>query len=291
VTTTILVRRGTAAEWGEADAVLQAGEPGYDTTAARFKIGDGKTAWSGLPWLVDAAALAAAVDSHVPSSVLFLLKSLGGFTAWDDFNRPDLPTLQGAKAPSGQTYRVSGDNNLNPVKDRAYAPKPSPQVAQILFVDHPTDYTCIGERWVWVPGTTGDQNVVLGSCAQYFGTNGSGGSLQLAAYANPSSGMDWILFSVPDPVVHPYTTIANGTFRAGFTFKIDGKTEYTMSMRRTGDQAVTIKLPDGQLLSYTHPAVKTWGRALGIQLRRSAETDGYARFTGFFSAETPSVIA
>ena len=45
----IQVRRGTTAEWAAASpVVLAAGEPGYDTTLNRFRIGDGSTEWAAL---------------------------------------------------------------------------------------------------------------------------------------------------------------------------------------------------------------------------------------------------
>lgn len=43
-------RRGTAAEWELADPVLAAGEPGYETDTNQFKIGDGSTQWTLLPY-------------------------------------------------------------------------------------------------------------------------------------------------------------------------------------------------------------------------------------------------
>lgn len=47
----IQVRRGTTAEWAAASpVVLAAGEPGWDSTLKRLKIGDGATEWVGLPW-------------------------------------------------------------------------------------------------------------------------------------------------------------------------------------------------------------------------------------------------
>lgn len=45
----IEVREGTAAEWAAADPVLNRGEPGWESDTNVFKIGDGSTAWSGLP--------------------------------------------------------------------------------------------------------------------------------------------------------------------------------------------------------------------------------------------------
>lgn len=48
--TKIQVRRGTAAAWSAANPTLAAGEPGYDSTNKRMKMGDGATAWNGLPY-------------------------------------------------------------------------------------------------------------------------------------------------------------------------------------------------------------------------------------------------
>lgn len=43
-------RRDTTARWASANPVLLDGELGYDTTLDRYKVGDGVTAWTGLPW-------------------------------------------------------------------------------------------------------------------------------------------------------------------------------------------------------------------------------------------------
>jgi hypothetical protein len=47
---TIRLRRGTAAQWTTANPVLAQGEPGHETDTGNFKIGDGTTAWSSLPY-------------------------------------------------------------------------------------------------------------------------------------------------------------------------------------------------------------------------------------------------
>lgn len=44
----IQFRRGTAAEWTSANPTLAPGELGYETDTAKFKIGDGTTAWTSL---------------------------------------------------------------------------------------------------------------------------------------------------------------------------------------------------------------------------------------------------
>jgi Major tropism determinant N-terminal domain len=41
-------RRGTAAQWTSANTVLASGEFGLETDTARFKVGDGTTAWNSL---------------------------------------------------------------------------------------------------------------------------------------------------------------------------------------------------------------------------------------------------
>jgi trimeric autotransporter adhesin len=46
----IQYRRGTAAEWTAANPTLAAGEAGYETDTAKFKFGNGSTAWNSLAY-------------------------------------------------------------------------------------------------------------------------------------------------------------------------------------------------------------------------------------------------
>lgn len=46
----IQFRRGTAAEWTAANPTLAAGEAGYETDTAKFKFGNGSTAWNSLAY-------------------------------------------------------------------------------------------------------------------------------------------------------------------------------------------------------------------------------------------------
>ncbi|QZE10797.1 hypothetical protein SEA_CHISANAKITSUNE_28 [Gordonia phage ChisanaKitsune] len=48
------LRRDTAAEWVDANTVLDDGEPAYDKTNRGIKIGDGVTPWNELPWVAKA---------------------------------------------------------------------------------------------------------------------------------------------------------------------------------------------------------------------------------------------
>lgn len=43
-------RRGTAAQWSNANTILAAGEMGIDTSTNQFKIGNGSTAWNSLAY-------------------------------------------------------------------------------------------------------------------------------------------------------------------------------------------------------------------------------------------------
>lgn len=54
----ITLRSGTTAEWNATNPVLAAGEPGYDKTLKRMKVGDGASQWTMLKWQdVDSATL------------------------------------------------------------------------------------------------------------------------------------------------------------------------------------------------------------------------------------------
>lgn len=53
MTTRIKLRRDTATNWNDVNPVLALGEPGYDTTNNKLKIGDGVTAWQDLGYLTD----------------------------------------------------------------------------------------------------------------------------------------------------------------------------------------------------------------------------------------------
>lgn len=54
MSTRIQVRRDTSANWAAANPILAEGEFGLDITTHTLKIGDGVTAWSSLPSIVQA---------------------------------------------------------------------------------------------------------------------------------------------------------------------------------------------------------------------------------------------
>ena len=67
--TQIKIRRDSYANWFNVNPTLGIGEPGYDTTNRKLKIGDGTTVWRALPYFDDQVTdLSAYAGSIVPSS-------------------------------------------------------------------------------------------------------------------------------------------------------------------------------------------------------------------------------
>lgn len=52
VAVTFELRRDTAADWAAKNTILLQAEPGLETDTGLFKVGDGVTAWSSLPYLI-----------------------------------------------------------------------------------------------------------------------------------------------------------------------------------------------------------------------------------------------
>lgn len=52
-------RRGTSSEWSSANPILSDGEIGIETDTDKYKIGDGSSAWSALPYNVNLSYIAA----------------------------------------------------------------------------------------------------------------------------------------------------------------------------------------------------------------------------------------
>lgn len=61
--TVIKLRRDTSANWESVDPTLAAGEIAYDTTAMKFKVGDGTSAWTVLEYSSDPESVVAGLES------------------------------------------------------------------------------------------------------------------------------------------------------------------------------------------------------------------------------------
>lgn len=62
-------RRGTAAQWTDANTILAAGEIGFETDTGYLKIGDGATAWDDLAYFKDASTLSAEIVGLAPEAL------------------------------------------------------------------------------------------------------------------------------------------------------------------------------------------------------------------------------
>ena len=70
--TTIQHKRGISANWTSSDPVLSIAEIGYETDTGKFKIGDGASAWSELPYFstsVGGSGTVTSVDLSVPTGL------------------------------------------------------------------------------------------------------------------------------------------------------------------------------------------------------------------------------
>ena len=90
VVTQIQLRRGTAAEWTSANPILGAGEMGVETNTGFFKIGNGSTAWTSLPYSSPLAPLQ--INAQTGTTYTFALTDSG-----------DLVTANNA---GSQTYTI-----------------------------------------------------------------------------------------------------------------------------------------------------------------------------------------
>ena len=59
-------RKGTAAQWTEADPILNAGEIGWESDTNKFKIGDGTNHWDDLTYFLDATDMGGSFEDYVP---------------------------------------------------------------------------------------------------------------------------------------------------------------------------------------------------------------------------------
>ena len=89
VETLIKIRRGDAATWTSVNPTLALGEPGYDRTNNRIRVGDGSTAWGSLNYLGSDKA-----DSSVVTEI--------------DGNVDDLITLSGVAENSTNLGTFTG---------------------------------------------------------------------------------------------------------------------------------------------------------------------------------------
>lgn len=200
---------------------------------------------------------------------------------WDHFQRSDR-NLDKDISPSGLPYVTHG-HDAPVIRNKKYIRSnlglAGPDGSSILMMPHGYDPTIVGESFVFTPGSTLNQNAVIGTCDVGLGTS----SVQFAVWPD-----HWEMFTVEliDGAV-TYTTIAKGENSPAL--KIDGTTKYVTRMQyHQATSSVTVSWGEGQSQTFTSADPVTgitanWGTYAVAQVRRPHTTDGDVQFIAFGS--------
>lgn len=111
---TLQLKRGTAARWVELNPVLAAGEPGFEYDTKKLKIGDGKTAWSDLPYTGSSDICCADTYSQLPSigdeNCLYKVGDEKALYQWNDTESKYEPLSNGEGFDPSQISLINGGN-------------------------------------------------------------------------------------------------------------------------------------------------------------------------------------
>jgi collagen type VII alpha len=111
-------RRGTASQWTTANTILAAGEIGFETDTNQFKIGDGTTAWSSLPYFKNLEDLGANLDDYVLVELLGEPEGVATLDATGKLTDSQIPdTIHGPTGPTGPTGPIGptgADGEMGP---------------------------------------------------------------------------------------------------------------------------------------------------------------------------------
>ena len=135
----IQFRRGTATQWTSANTILSIGEPGYESDTGKFKIGDGTTAWSALPYESDTGGSGGTTTVDVgstttgaPGTNALVVNSGTTTDAVFDFTIPrgsagtpgaDGQTVLSGSVPPTNGVGANGDFYINTSTWTIYGPK------------------------------------------------------------------------------------------------------------------------------------------------------------------------
>lgn len=116
MTTRIKLRRDTAVNWDDENPVLALGEPGFDTTNDKLKIGDGQTAWQDLDYLAGGADLGKfkIVDDN---GVAFLTTTddADGYGGYDIILAPDGESSAYIRVPNNANSEIGAPLTINSI--------------------------------------------------------------------------------------------------------------------------------------------------------------------------------
>ena len=89
---TFQLRRGTAEQWVSKNPVLHAGEPGVETDTSQFKIGDGTSTWTELPYYLSQDAMQIYIQEALANAVPITPEQIDQITDMVE-ERMELPDL------------------------------------------------------------------------------------------------------------------------------------------------------------------------------------------------------
>ena len=104
----MLQRRGTATQWTSANTVLAAGEFGVETDTGQFKIGDGTTAWTSLPYFKDTIDLNIDAKAPLESPTFSGSVTLPINTTIGEVSSSELAVLNGLLASTSELNVLDG---------------------------------------------------------------------------------------------------------------------------------------------------------------------------------------
>ena len=109
----ILLRRDLSQNWNYNDPVLMSGEPGYEMDTRKFKMGDGQTPWSQLPYYAGVTGPAGVSNVPGPTGPTGSVFPYKVFTALLTQSGNDNPSqtnyLNQEALTIGQTYHINSN--------------------------------------------------------------------------------------------------------------------------------------------------------------------------------------
>lgn len=204
----------------------------------------------------------------------------------DNFHRAD-GDIDGQPSPSKQPYLLQhdqggtgleiSDNRLVRARPAAYGANGSP----ILIWPLRTDPVVVTSRFVFEPGRTRFQDVVVGACQDGFGRS----SIQLAV--SPTSWkLLYTLVRAEEGTGTEINVIAQGQLPS--MLSTDGRTVYEEAIRvDLAASSATVSYPGGSQVVSNPVISKYWGKRMGVQIRRPNSTDGDAQVVSI-TAQLPA---
>ncbi len=170
-------RHGTTSQWGTADPVLGAGEPGFESDTGQFKIGDGATAWSALTYA--AVSTASGDTRYLLATALAAANGVASLDSLGKLPSSQMPSLRVGKVNSvisqAAMLALAADDDLQ------FAIRTD--ISATFILPALADPTVLG-NWVQLPmpSTTGLEMQANKDAASGYAGLDAGGLLKVAEF-------------------------------------------------------------------------------------------------------------